>query len=128
MDQQNNQNRYWFNLQDEGGLRQALNKLLKEFRVPQAITIPTGATSFEVRGDVMLVTGAAAVNIATISGGYEGQELTLVFTDGNITIVDNATGATNTINIGAAFTSTANDVIKLIYSNRSWREVSRSVN
>lgn len=92
-----------------------------------SLTIPAGATSFNVTSSYMVITGAA-VTIATIMGGYEGQVLTLEFTDANITITDTGTGAADTINLSAAFTSTANDTMQLIYNGTSWRELCRSVN
>lgn len=92
------------------------------------LTIQAGATSFNVTSNYMVLTGAAAVTIATIVGGYEGQILTLQFKDANVTITDDATGALNTINLSAAFTSSAEDTMQLIYDNISWREIGRSVN
>lgn len=113
-----------------GTLREPFFLIFKEIRRPQAITIPSGATSFEVRGEVMEVTAGGACTIATIIGGYEGQELVLIFTDTNVTITDTtfAVGTPNTVNLSAAFTSTANDTMKLVYKNLSWFELSRSTN
>ena len=93
-----------------------------------SLTIPSGATSFDVSSNYMVITGAAGVTIATIKGGYEGQIITLEFVDTNITITDTATGAADTVNLSAAFTSSANDTMQIIYNGTSWREVCRSVN
>ncbi len=96
--------------------------------IKQTLTIQSGATSFNILSNYIVLTGAAAVTIATIIGGYEGQKIILQFTDSNVTITDDATGNLNTVNLSSAFTSTANDVLTLIYDGTSWREVSRSVN
>lgn len=111
-----------------GALKVALQRVLPELSHSQAINIPSGATTFEVRGDVMVVTADVGVTIATITGGYDGRIITLVFTDANVTITDTGTGVNNTVNLSAAFTSTAEDVLQLVFTNRSWREVTRSTN
>lgn len=130
MEQELQKSKYWYSLPEEGGLRQIFKEMFQEIRSPQATTIPSGATTFEIRGDVMEVTAGGACTIATVTGGYEGQELTLIFTDTNVTITDAAfvVGTPNTVNLSAAFTSTADDVMKLVYKNLSWFEVSRSTN
>jgi hypothetical protein len=96
--------------------------------IKQTLTIQSGATSFNILSNYMVLTGAAAVTIATIIGGYEGQKIILQFTDSNVTITDDSSGNLNTVNLSAAFTSTSNDILTLIYDGVSWREVSRSVN
>lgn len=119
-------------VESKGALKIALQELEKEIvrkRNRVQMTLAAGVTSFVVSSDYMVLTGDAAANtIATIDGGQEGQILTLEFTDAKITLTDDATGTLNTINIGAAFTSTANDVMQLLFNGTSWREVSRSVN
>ncbi len=115
----------------EGALRLALENIEKDVirkRNRVQLTIIAGATSFAVASDYLVLTGAAAVTIATIIGGKEGMILTLEFTDTNVTITDDATAAADTVNLSAAFTSSANDTMQLIYNGTSWREISRSVN
>lgn len=119
---------YPLDQESEGALKTPVRNIMRDLQRVQALTIPAGATSFEVRGERMELTGAAAVTIATIAQGYNGQVLTLYFTDTNITITDDASGNQNTVNLSAAFTSTANDVLQLLSNGTSWREVSRSVN
>lgn len=92
------------------------------------LTVAAGATSLNITSNYMIITGTAAVTIATIIGGYEGQIITLEFVDANVTITDTGTGATDTVDLSAAFTSSANDTLQLIYNGTSWREVGRSVN
>ncbi len=93
-----------------------------------AFSIPSGATSFNITSNYMVLTGLAGVTIATFIGGYEGQTLTLEFIDANITLTDTGTGAKDTLNLSAAFTSSANDIMQFKYDGTSWREISRSVN
>lgn len=115
----------------KGILKNALEDVEKDVirkRTRNPLTIIAGATTFFVASDYMVLTGAAAVTIATIQGGREGQVLTISFTDANITITDTGTGVANTVDLSAAFTSTANDVVQLLYDGTSWREVSRSIN
>src|SRR3990167_6020229 len=117
--------------QTEGVLRTFLENAFPEYMYrsrKDQLTILVGATSFNVTSNYMVITAAGAVTIATIIGGYEGQILTLEFTDANTTITDDATDAANTVNLSAAFTSTDNDTMRLLFDGMSWREVSRSVN
>jgi len=117
--------------ESKGVLKVALESVLKDVIIQRnrvTFTIASGATSFAVASDYMVLTGAAAVTIATIVGGKEGMILTLQFTDANITITDTGTAAADTVDLSAAFTSTANDVLRLLYDGISWREVSRSAN
>jgi hypothetical protein len=77
----------------------------------------------------MTITGDVGANtIGTITGGLDGQELTLIFADALVTITDTGTGAANTVNLAAAFTGAAGTVLKLVFDGTSWFEVSRSVN
>lgn len=98
-------------------------------RTCSAETLGAGVTTFAVTGDVMVITGDAGANtIATITGGGTGQELTLIFVDGNVTITDTDAHTANTVDLSAAFTSADDTVLKLIFDGTSWYEVSRSVN
>ena len=117
--------------ESEGALEDALERIIKDVVIRQnrvQFTIPAGATSFAIASNYIVLTGAAAVTIAKIVDGREGQIVTLSFTDANITITDDATGAADTINLSVAFTSTANDIMQLIFDGTSWREISRSIN
>lgn len=115
----------------KGVLKQALPDIIKDIIVRSnrvQLKVATGATTFQVQSSYMVITGAGAATIATIAGGREGMELILEFADTNITITDTGTGAADTVNLSAAFVSTANDILKLVYNGISWRESSRSVN
>lgn len=92
-------------------------------------TLAAAATTLAITSNVVTVTGDAGANtIATITGGLSGQLLTLIFADSLVTITDDATGNANTANLSAAFTSTSNDTLTLVFNGTSWREVARSVN
>jgi len=69
----------------------------------------------------MRLTATAAVSITTISNGYNGQLLMLLFTDSNVTLVHDASGTTNTINLnGVNITGSANTFIQLSHNGTSW--------
>jgi hypothetical protein len=89
----------------------------------------TSATTFVVSNNVVKLTSDSTGNtIATITGGTTGQILTLIFTDSLVTITDTAAATANTVDLSAAFTSSPNDTMQLIYDGNKWFEVSRSVN
>lgn len=126
---QRSQLQYPLDAESKGALKLALEDVQKDViqkRNRVQFTIPTGATSFQVASDYMVLTGAAGVTIATIVGGKEGQILTLSFTDANITITDTGTSAADTINLSGSFVSTANMVMELLFDGTSWREISRA--
>lgn len=96
---------------------------------PTSSTLAAAATAIAVTANVMTITGDTGANtVATITGGLSGQILTLIFVDSLVTITDDATGNANTVNLSAAFTSTSNDTLTLVFNGTSWREVARSVN
>jgi hypothetical protein len=64
-----------------------------------------------------------ATTISMFDDGRAGQEIVILFTSSNTTITDGGN-----IKLSAAFTSTANDVMKLIFDGTDWYETSRSVN
>ena len=95
----------------------------------KAITLAASVTTFAVSNNVMTITGDAGGNtIATITGASDGAILTLRFVDALVTITDTGGATSNTVNLSAAFTSTADDVMQLMYDGTSWYEVSRSLN
>lgn len=119
---------YPLDLQSEGALKLALENVEKDVirkRNRIQTTLLSGTTSFDVASDYMVMTAQAAVTIATIRGGREGQILTLQFGDANITITDTGTGATDTVNLSSSFVSSTNSVLKLLFDGTSWREVGR---
>jgi len=92
-------------------------------------TLAAAATTLAITRNVTTVTGDAGGNtLATITGGQSGQILTLIFVDGLVTITDDGSGAANTVNLSSAFTSTAGDVLTLVFDGTSWFETQRSNN
>jgi len=93
-------------------------------------TLGVGVTAIAVgASNVMTITGDGGGNtIATITGGRDGQVLTLIFVDANVTITDDNSHASNSVDLSAAFTSADDTVLQLIYDGTSWYEISRSVN
>ncbi len=94
-----------------------------------ALTLDTLATTFAVTSNVMTVTGDTGGNtIATITGGVDGQLLTLIFVDGLINITDDNDHTANSIDLSAAFTSADDTTLQLVFDGSSWYEISRSTN
>ena len=109
-----------------GNIANTTNKVT---RTRTDTTLGAGVTTFAAVGEYIQITGNAGTNtVATITGGVAGQIIVLVFVDGLVTITDDATGNANTVNLSAAFTSSANDIMMLISDATSWREISRSLN
>ncbi len=93
------------------------------------ITLGVAATTFEITGNVMQMTGDGGNNtIATITGAASGQYLIMIFVDNKISITDDNGHGANTIDLSAAFTSVDDTTLTLIYDGTSWYETSRSVN
>ena len=113
---------YGFDPQKSGKLKSDLKSILPELNRVQSIVLKSGDISFDVRNsDNMSLSASAAVSITTITNGYNGQILTLRFTDSNVTLVHSATGARGTINLGNSnFTGAAYDVIQLLNDGISW--------
>ena len=86
-------------------------------------------TTFAVRSNVMTIAGHVGTNtIATITGANSGMYLIIIFVDPLITLTDDNSHTSNTLDLSAAFTSADDTTIHLIYDGTSWYEVSRSVN
>lgn len=81
------------------------------------------ATPSVLMYDKWIVTNSNPTTITTFHDGSPGQEISLIFTDNNTTIAE-----TDNIKLGGAFSSTADDTMRLIYNGTNWYELSRSVN
>lgn len=96
------------------------------------LTLGAGAVTFASVGMHMWITGDGGGNtIATITGGVPGEELTLTFVDGNVTITDTDAHGANTVDLAGAatdFVSADDTVLTLVYDGHSWYEKCRSVN
>lgn len=103
-------------------IKDIVKDALPEYNRVQSITLQSGANTFEMRNsDTMSVSAAAAVSITTITNGYNGQILTLIFNDANVTLVNNSTGAQDTLNLGGAnLTGSANATLEIIFTGTSW--------
>lgn len=119
---QRSQLAYPLDQQSIGIIQDVLKKNIPTLNRVQAITLVSGTTRFEVRNtDVMDVSASAAVSIDTITNGYNGQILTLIFNDANVTLVHSASGNTGTLNLGGSnLTSSANATVQLIHDGTSW--------
>ncbi|MFH1320319.1 MAG: hypothetical protein ABII90_06685, partial [Bacteroidota bacterium] len=85
------------------------------------ITTTDGDTTPSVAGyNYLLVTNSGATTITNFDDAIKGQMITLIFTDGNTTITDGAN-----IKLSAAFTSSADDAMTLLFSSQGWVELSR---
>lgn len=77
------------------------------------------------RGNVFKAANTMATTITTFNDGTDGKRITVIFSDALTTIQD---GANLNLSGGSDFTSTADDVMELVYDGTSWYEISRSVN
>lgn len=116
---------YPLDAHSKGALREFLKEAQPELERVQALSLSSGDVTFDVRStNTMRVTAAAAVSISTITSGYNGQLLTLILGDSNVTFVHSASGATGTINLGGAnFLSAAETVLQLVHDGTSWVRV-----
>lgn len=95
----------------------------------QSTTLAAAATTLALTSSYVKLTGDAGANtLATITGGTVGERLTIQFVDALVTLTDTAAATANTLDLSAAFTSTANDTITFIYDGNKWFETARSVN
>ena len=88
------------------------------------VTFTNADTTPTVAGSTLFKTNnAGGTTITTFDDAVANQIITIIFTDANTTISE----ASN-IKLSAAFTSTADDTIQLVYDGTSWYELSRAVN
>jgi hypothetical protein len=86
---------------------------------------PVNGTSRDVSAaSFFTVNDTATTTVTTLTGGLEGQRLTLRFTDSLTTLADN----NGSLNLAGNFVGTASDTIELIHSGGNWYELGRSVN
>jgi hypothetical protein len=94
-------------------------------------TLGVGATTFAVFTNIHTVDCDAGGNtIGTITGAPSGEYalFTFKFIDSNCTITDTSAETANTVNLEAAFTSTAADTLHLLWDGNKFYEVDRGVN
>ena len=89
------------------------------------VVVPADTTPPVDLGDMFSITNAGPISITAFDDASVGQQITLIFKDGNTTIVDGA----NLHLAGAAnFVGSADDILVLAWDGTHWYEVSRSVN
>jgi hypothetical protein len=116
---------------NEATFRQDLERLLDRIGgnlgggAPILVIVPADTTPNVSLGDYWTVTQGGAISITAFPGAQVGQQITIVFTDGNTTIVD---GANLHLAGGANFVGSADDILVLLWDGTHWYEVSRSVN
>jgi len=81
------------------------------------------ATPSVVGFNMFYASNSSATTITNLTGGITGQQITIIFTNSNTSIADNSN-----IKLASAFTSTADDVMRLVCVASVWYEISRSVN
>ena len=89
-------------------------------------TYTAGRTTPSVVGiNVMYINNTSATSISNFTGGVSGQQLTLIFQNGNTTIVHN----TSVIRLlgGASVTMKTNDTLTLIFSGGIWLQTNRAL-
>lgn len=100
-------------------------KFLKQFLVNR-VTGTAGAVTPSVSGVnfLQIPTNASPYTVTNFTGGQEGQEITILFSDGNCTVENNSSiSLSGSVN----FTAGNGDVLKLVRGSTKWFEASRSV-
>ena len=116
---------------NEASFRQDLERLLDRIGgnlsggAEILVIVPADTTPDVGLGDYFSITNAGPISITAFSEAAVGQEITLIFKDGNTTIVD---GANLHLAGGANFVGSAEDTLVLLWDGTHWYEVSRSVN
>lgn len=88
------------------------------------VTFADGDTTPSVRDATMFRTAnTGATNITSLRDGREGQRITILFADANTTVTDGGN-----LRLAGNFTSTADDVLELVYDGEAWYELKRSAN
>lgn len=68
------------------------------------------------------VSSSVSRTVTTLTDGYEGQQIVLIFSDGNTTL-----GSGGNLKLASgSFAATADDTIRLIYNGTSWYELGRT--
>jgi len=86
-------------------------------------TLADNTTPSVANLNVCVCSPAGATTITDFTNGTNGQEITIIFTNGNATLSD-----ASPLFLNGGFTSSADDVITLVRRNSLWYEKSRSVN
>jgi hypothetical protein len=98
--------------------------------VEPAVATISGATPSVATGRTFKVTNGGATNMTAMTADHDGQEVVLLFTNGNTTMKDSSTTGTFELLGSVDFNPAANTVMKFVRVNADskWYEVSRSAN
>ena len=116
---------------NEASFRQELERLIDSIGGKLSgdaqilVYVPADTTPNVGLGDVFTLTNSGAISITAFDNAQVGQIITLIFTDGNTTVVD---GANLHLAGGVNFVGSADDILVLLWDGTHWYEVSRSVN
>lgn len=100
------------------------------FHVTGTPTTLSGATPAVTGARTFKITNGGATNMTGTTGQEDGQEITLIFTNGNTTLKDTSTTGTFELPGSADITPVANEVFRFVWVNADskWYTVSRSQN
>lgn len=119
---------------DSSGLSATRSLIVRDYPgtipVDQAVATILGATPSVAGGNGFKVTNAGAVNMTDLTGGYDNQEVKLLFTNGNTTLKDTSTGGSFELSGSVDFTPVANTTMRFwrVNADAKWYEMSRSPN
>jgi predicted RNase H-like HicB family nuclease len=106
---------------DIGNLSAAITTLQNYLTSVSNVTLI--ATSFSALDESTVVLTADGFNLNTINNGIDGQKLTIVFTDACLV------GETGNINLSvASISADVGDVLELVFTGSSWKQISYSNN
>lgn len=96
----------------------------------QTTTLGVGAATFTVTSNMVILTGDGGGNtLTTIVGPLAIATWVMIeFVDSNVTISDVETGADDTVDLSAAFTSADDTTLLLLFNGTHWQEIARSTN
>lgn len=95
------------------------------FNLQAPVTITAGATTFDgARRGVLQTANTAATNLDQVTGGLDGQTLTLLIKDANTTIRHNIGGSGRFQNASGANIVAANgDVYRYVWNGGIWKQI-----
>lgn len=100
------------------------------YHVEGTPTTLSGATPAVTGSRTFKITNGGATNMTGTTGQVDGQEITLIFTNGNTTLKDTSTTGTFELPGSVDITPGANEVFRFVWVNADskWYTVSRSQN
>lgn len=90
----------------------------------EAVTIVLGDTTFAVDSNcVTLTSDGVGNNVTTITGGINGQILTLIFVDALVVLIDDNNHGFDTLDLTGNLNPAADTVLQLIFNGNNWFQV-----